>query len=675
MVRKLYLVTYCALFIVLSCGFAEAGDESTSDLYELKEILVTESKYPQDAREITHKIDIVDEDLNHINLNNRNLSEAIKYLPGNFVNPLSRNDANWGSYGGLGPKYNSWLLDGLPIDSFVDPMSLDLAYIDRIEVHRGPASVLYPNYMTMDFAGNETPLSGITNLITKEKVDKPFTSISVGYGSWDTIGARAYHEGNVGDLNFILGANYEQSDYTNYGTKPSWLNMIDDPNYNKIKAYMKTTYFLNPDTKISLFGHHTQHSGDTGRPNRDYDHQYDIVNLIFSSSLTDDINLQVKGGYRYYNRSWEEDNYPTSLSLREEDGVKQNIFPSDIVLAFKHWGKSILNVGFDSQYSTYETYSEVNGNRSVGNDVDAKNFGVYVQEKVVYDKWVFRVGARYNYVKHDYDMIGGVQPSIDDKSWDKLLWSAGVRYNFTDRIGVYTNAGSSFLAPSAKSVGGTLRPEDRGVPGKNGQLPNPDLKPEEGLSFDLGADMGITDNLYFGLRGFYHIVKDTIVTNVVSTDPSQSQDINAGKSYAKGIEVEVKYFVSNRFKWFANFTYTDTEVKNSVDINQNKSDVPFVPDFVVNTGVTVELPYVIMVSPFLQYVGKYYDSTDKTNRREFGDYFTGNLNIQKPLFFGDNKYCANVILELNNIFDKKYEMPWQFQDPGFNAMLKVELQF
>jgi outer membrane receptor protein involved in Fe transport len=48
-------------------------------------------------------------------------------------------------------------------------MSLDFIYLERIEVHRGPASVLYPNYMTMDFAGNQTPLAGITNLITKEK--------------------------------------------------------------------------------------------------------------------------------------------------------------------------------------------------------------------------------------------------------------------------------------------------------------------------------------------------------------------------------------------------------------------------------------------------------------------------------------------------------------------------
>ena len=649
--------------------------KNATSSYELKEIIVTESKYPQTSQEITHRVDALEkEEIKQINLPNRNLAEAIKYLPGNFVNPLSRNDANWGSYGGLGPKYNSWLLDGLPIDSFVDPMSLDFIYLERIEVHRGPASVLYPNYMTMDFAGNQTPLAGITNLITKEKIEKTYTNISLGYGSWNTINARVYHEGNAGPFNFFIGANYEQSDYTNYGTKPSWLNMIDDPEYKKIKAYFKTTYFFTNDTKLSLFAHHTKHDGDTGRPHRGYDHQYDIINLNFSSPLTNDLELQIKGGYRYYHRSWEEDNYPINLSLREEDGVKQNIYPFDIVLHFKHWGKSLLTLGVDAQYSTYETYKKISGDKNIGNDVIARNFGIYAQEKIVYDKWVFRLGARYNYTKHSYDLISEVKPSVDEKSWDRLLWSAGIRYNFTDKIGIYANAGSSFLVPSAKSVGGTLSPSDRGVSGKNGQLPNPGLKPEKGLSFDLGTDIWITDNFNFGLRGFYHIVKDTIVTNVVSTTPSQSQDINAGKSYTHGVEFEINHFISEKFKWFANFTYANTKVKNSIDRNQDGSDIPFVPEFIANAGFNAKLPYDFNVSPYIQYVGKYYDSTDKSSRRDFGDYATVNLNIQK-IIYRHEKYYANLIIELNNLFDKKYEMPWQFQDPGFNGMVRLELNF
>ncbi len=93
---------------------------------QLESIVVTASKLPQTKGNVTQKVDVITQKtLDQIVLENRNIAEALMYTPGVFVNVLSRNDANWGSYGGLGPKYNTYLLDGLPIDSFVDPMALD----------------------------------------------------------------------------------------------------------------------------------------------------------------------------------------------------------------------------------------------------------------------------------------------------------------------------------------------------------------------------------------------------------------------------------------------------------------------------------------------------------------------------------------------------------------------
>lgn len=664
MKRVYFLLILLVLTLNLPLAFAEDMN--------LDEIVVTESKFPQSTQEVTHKIDVVDQrEIENTNLVNRNLAEAIRYTPGNFVNPLSRNDANWGSYGSLSPKYNSWLLDGLPIDPFVDPMSLESIYLDRMEVHRGPASVLYPNYMTMDFAGNITSLAGITNLITKEKIQKSMSKVSLGYGNWNTLNGSFYHEGNAEPFHFFLGANYEKSDYTNYGTNPSWLNMLDDPNYQKFKGFLKTTYFVNPQSKLSLFVHHTKHDGDAGRPNRDYDHQYDLVNLIYSLAISSDLSLDIKGGYRYYNRTWEEDNYPTDLGLKSEDGVRQHILPFDIVLNYKHLGKGLLTLGIDGQASKYQTRSENNlGLKTIGNDVKANNLGIYLQDKVVLNNWVLRAGGRYNRTKHTYDILSGIEPSVDSKSWDEFTWSAGVRYNLSDRFGVYLNGGSSFLVPSAKSVGGTLTPPYTG----NGQLPNPSLKPERGYSFDIGADMWVTSNLFFGMRGFYHILKDSIVTNVVSLNPSQSMDINAGKSYIRGLELEAKHVIDNRFTYFANLTYNSTKIENNLDLNQDGSDIPFVPEFIFNAGLTAQLPYSLTVSPYFQYVGKYYDSSDKTGRRDFGKHGIVNMVLNKGLAKGD-KFTSNLKIELNNLFNKKYEMPWQFQDPGFSAMAKLELYF
>jgi len=675
MFKKMLCAFLLSLFLSVN-AYAE-GEKKVDEkkAYTMEELVVTESKILQTEENITQKIDVLtQEEIERTNYNNRNISEIFQYQPGTFVSVLSRNDANWGSYGGLGPKYNVYLLDGLPIDSFVDTMSLDPWILERAEVHRGPASVLYPNYLNMDFAGNETPLAGITNLILKDKIDIPQTRIQLGYGSWNTVNAKLYNQGSKGNFNYFIGANYEQSDYTNYGTDNSWLNMIDDPDYKKTKLYFKTTYFIDPDKQsVSIFANHTQHIGDAGRPNRGYDHIYDTINAAYKNQINDAWNLQLKAGYRYYKRSWEEDNFP-DLSLREKDGVKQNIFPADLAVNFKHMGNSMLTFGTDFQHADYKTTAEVDGDKSTGNKVDAMSLGVYVQEKIVYDKWVFRAGGRYSYTKHDYDVIGGTRPEDSDKSWDKVLWSAGVRYNAMPSLSFFANAGQSYLVPSAKSVGGTLSPDDIGVPGMNGQLPNPNLDPESGTGYDLGVEFTPIETLYIGIRGFYNDVDDAIVTNRVSDDPSQSQDINAGEAKSIGVEIEIKHWLNKYISWFANYTYTDTEVDNDVDPDQDGSDVTFVPDYVANIGITANLPYDIAISPYLHAVGEYYDSTSKSGRQKFGPYEIINVNARMVLL-KKTAYQANLNVDLNNITDKKFEMPWQFQDPGFNALASIEFVF
>ncbi len=667
-----YLIVFILVSLIPFAAFSSPPEEKA---YKFDEFVVTESKMPQAEENVTQKVDVITEaEMDKIILSNRNISEIFKYSPGNFINPLSRNDANWGSYGGLGPKYNVYLLDGLPIDSFVDTMSLDILALSRAEVHRGPASVMYSNYLTSDFAGAETPLAGITNLILKEKIDAPMTRILLGYGKYNTFNGRIYHQNSSGNFHYFIGANYEQSDYTNYGTNPSWLNMLDDPDYKKTKLYLKTTYFIEPDKqKISLFVNHTQHTGDAGRPNRGYNHNYDIINLAYSNQFTQDFSGQFKIGYRHYNRKWEEDNFPI-LDLRSKDGVKQHIIPADLTFSLRHWGKSLLTFGADYQSATYKTTSESAGIKTIGNDADTRSIGLFVQEKYVIDKFVVRVGGRYNNIKQEYDLLSGVKPAISEKSWDRFLWGAGLRYNATDALAFYTNAGTSFLTPSAKSVGGTLNPGDRGVPGRHGQLPNPALKPEKGIAFDAGADYFIMPNMELGIRAFMNKVDDAIVENRVSVDPSQSQSVNAGKAKSKGVEIQLNHALNKNLSWFANYTFMDTDLNNRLDPDSDNSNIPFVPKYVFNVGLTANLPYDITISPYLHAVGKYYDSTSKTGRQKFGPYETINIKANKMLY-KTKDYKVNLNIDLSNITDKKYEMPWQFRDTGFNAFAALELIF
>lgn len=652
---------------------AMAGEEDTPRIIE--EMVVTASKSPQTPGNVTQKVDIIGQPEIENKVIEKNLADLLMHEPGIAVSVLSRNDANWGANGGLSQKYNTYMLDGLPIDAFIEPQSLPIDAVERVEVQRGPASVLYPNYLSMDFAGNQSPLAGTTNFILKDNFTENISSVDMYYGSYNTYGGRFYHQQAGDSVSFLFGGNYEESDYTNYGTDSSWLNMIDDPEYQKTKIFFKSTAFFNDakDHKASLFVAHTDHEGDAGRPNRDFDHEYWTINADYVLPLGDAVTTALKVGYRGYDRTWEEDNYPASLALASENGAEQHIVPADLSVSYKHMEGGVLTVGSDFQSVSYETYSETD-TKALGNDADAYQYGLYAQEEMPVGDFILRAGGRYSYTKHEIDLLDGTVPGDDEQDWDTFLWSAGVKYNLHPAISLYTNAGSSFVAPSLKSVGGTIALADRGVAGKNGQLPNPDLDPESGIGYDLGVDLEPVDNLKFGARGFYTVVDDQIVTVVVSEDPSQSQDINADQTTSYGLELSVEQRLSNWLKWFANYTYTNAEIESDTDPDQDGAEVPFVPEHMGNVGASIRLPYDIEATIALHVTSSIYDSTSKSGRSEFDGYEVLNASIKKDFNLSESN-TITAYLNFYNLTDNEYEMPWQFQDTGFSMMGGVKVTF
>ena len=659
-----------------------ADDEADeADVYEMGEMVITGSKLPQTPGNVTQKISIITADeMSSLVLGNGNLAEVLSYSPGNFANVLSRNDANWGSSGGLAHTYKGYMLDGLPIDSFVDLQSLDSWAFQRIEDQRGSASVLYPTYLAMDFAGNQSPLAGTANFILKERVGSTRTSASAYYGSYNTIGGRFFHQRAAGNLHLFFGGHHEDSDYTYYGTfdddgnRNSWLNMDDNPEYEKTKMYMRGTYFLNDSgQRASLYAHRTWHTGDAGRINRDFGHIYTTLNAGYTNPVSDKATLQAKVGYRDYVRRWEEDGIwedPQSRQLRSEDGVDQSVIPADLSLSIITREADVLTVGADYQLASYATSSETDSLRT-GNDATATALGFYAQEEFRLNALILRAGARYNIISHDIDLLQGAPPNETSNSWNKVLYSAGARYNQSDDLSVFANIGTSFKAPSLKSVGGTVPPD-----GKGGHLPNPDIKPESGTSLDVGANFRPMEGVQIGVRGFNILIDDQIVQRVVPVaedDPAQSQDINAGNTTTNGVELEVTHRLDETVEWFANYTYTNAEVKEHLDENQVGAKINFVPKSAIGAGVHLTFSQGLRATVTLQsYSGIYQDIN--RDAEPLDGYILVNARLEQRVRTQDG-YDLNLYLEPYNITNQTFEMPWGFQDPGLSVNGGIMVSF
>ena len=662
-------VVIAMLFALLAApGAALAQDEPL----DLGDVVITATKTPTQIKNVTQKVDVVSEqEIGRLILGNGNVAELLSWQPGVYTSVLSRNDANWGSYGSIGPKYNTFMLDGLPVDSFVDAQTLDPMIFQRVETQRGPASVLYSNYLSQDFAGNQAPLAGTTNLILRETVDAPMTRVSAGYGSYNTYKGRYYHQTKSGDgLHLMVGADYEKSDYTSYGAPNSWLDMTKKPDFKKSKIYVRTAqFFSGPDHKLTLFANHAQHDYSLGRPYRDHNHDYDLLNAAYQVPLDERLTGQFKVGYRDYDRSWQNDNYdPTAVvkdySLASVSGVKQKILPVDASLAWKLNGNSLLTAGVDWQSAEYKTWTKTTaGVMSTDNDATAKQYGIYIQEDVARDEFVWRLGARYQHINIDIDRVQGAAPGQSSRSWNEFLWSAGLRWKPEGRAwSLFSNAGTSFMAPSLKSTGGTI-PAGSAA---NGQLPNPALQPEEGMALDLGIDYAISEVQNMGLRLFYNKVDDAILDNVVSAVPSQTMSVNAGELKSWGMEFEYEHDV-----WFANFTWSKSRISNPLDANQDGNEATFVPSTTANIGGAFDLGKGWSASPYLRITGGIYDSSDKTSRTRFKGYQVLNLKIQKA--FSRAARDTTWTLDLYNLLNKEFDMPWAFKDPGFSFTLGAEI--
>ena len=648
------------------------------NLNEFLNVVITPSKIRQRVNNITQKIDIISaKEIEATVSGNRNICEAISKLPGASVSVLSRNDANWGTYGGIGPKYSTYMLQGVPIDAFMDPMSLDLNAISHIEVQRGPASVIYPNYLSQDFAGSQCPLAGTVNLILKDKIEHQKTLFQTSYGSYNTLNSQFFHENRINLLNYFLGSSYEMSDYTNYGSEGSWLNMKKDPQYQKTKIYGGLTLFLDKTEKqkITFFWQETWHKGDNGRVYNGYNNQYGTINVGYDIAFNDKFSMQSHIGIRSYDRSWQSSNYGVIDTLLSDNGVNQFIIPVDVSCSWLNGKSSVLSFGVDYQGAKYATWTDpLVGYHIFGNKSSALQEGIYIQEELKpVSRLTLRGGLRYAYIKNSIELENGGNAADHNLSWNRLLWSVGLRYTISDKVGIFANGGSSFSAPGLKSIGGTILLSDRGVMGRNGQLPNPDLKAENGIGLDAGVDCMLQNHFKIGFRGFYTILQNGIVDNVVSQNPSQSQSINT-ESTSKGGEIEVSQQINSNILWYVNGTYIKSNIKNKFNNDLNDVEIPFAPNYIVNIGGSFSTPSGLQFSPSLNYNGGFYDAISKTDRIRYKPGIVINTYIAQRIVKSE-LYTVAFFAQLYNITNNVYNMPWQFKNPGSSGMLGIKVIF
>lgn len=191
---------------------------------------------------------------------------------------------------------------------------------------------------------------------------------------------------------------------------------------------------------------------------------------------------------------------------------------------------------------------------------------VYAQSEIGNDTWSITPGVRFEWF--DLKVIsqdGYAPPSATpgkSLSGSNVSPKLGVLYRATSEWSVFANYASGFRAPSAFQVNGF----QENLPGTSvAVLPNPDLKPETSQNLELGVRAQLS-RLNIALVAFTGDFEDLIVdkkpmggTGTVG-DPLLFQSINIDNATIKGFEVQgkVDWGTWAGGRWSTPFAYGQT---------------------------------------------------------------------------------------------------------------------
>ncbi len=609
--KKIFMVI--SLFAAFLPSMAAAAVSEDANINEIERVEVTGSRLAEDIKEVPAPAYVITkEDIDSSGA--RSVQDVLERIPGVLAlhNSAAMAQAKGVTVRGLNAGV-LLLVDGIPfmganhgvgadLGSPFDLRAVPLESVERIELVKGASSAIY----------GSNAAAGVINIITRKGADKSSASVKVegGSGGWfkGTVRGTAV---TSDDLKVTVGYTRTQE------TGDVKLRLADAAagKYDYAKDYRGNDYLLRVEKgNWSLLGEF----GDF-KSKWDYTNNYTHVQeedsqenkyTRLSLNYADEANT----GKIYYNRS-KRDIFDLSGTTNYEDKTVGVIYNHKQLLGELPF---IWGIDWRKEDASYANIGNPYGNNKPY-DLSRNGFAPYAELSVPVGEAAFDLGLRYEHWNVDSgDNVDELIPrvSLNWQSASGKIW--------------YVTAGRYFAMPSffqmfyADSYGSSL--------------PNPNLKPEKGWTYDIGVKDATAKNPWnIGL--FYMEMEDKInykfdgVTYVGSY-------VNIDKYRAWGVEAQVKFNLSESWSYTQQLTFTDADEKRENGI-WTRSDQPrWQASGFVN----------YKNGPWLGEIAMHYygDRQIKSDVYDDEDIFTVNASLAW------NQENHTIRAACNNIFDKEY---------------------
>lgn len=603
---------------------------------------------------------------------------AFNYTPGVLTgNRGSSNVIDALSIRGFSETNTNQYLDGLKLqgDNYSE-FAIDPYFLERAELLRGPASVLY---------GKSNP-GGVVALVSKRPTTETLREVQFKMGT-DNLFSTGFDFGgaidDAGVYSYRLtgqawsqDAQQDMQKEKRYTIAPSF-SWQPDANTN----FTLLTYFQNepqtgyygwlpregtvvPITDANGRSQKLPTDFDEGEASNKISRNTKMIGYNFSHSFND--TWTVRQNLRYadlrtdyrsiYGNGFDATNNTITrgVALSEET---LNQFAVDNQAQAKFGTGDVdhtLLLGVDYQ----RTRNDIDGNfgsaaplsalnPQYGNDAYALNFpyqylnkqeqtGLYAQDQMEWDRWVMTLGGRY-----DYAMTSALNRNgnTETKNHDQAFtWRGGLNYVFDNGVAPYFSYSESFIPTSGTTADG--QPFD----------------PSRAKQYEAGVKYVPKDRPIVITGAVYQLTK----TKNLTADPDNVLFSNqGGEIRSRGVELEAKAAVNANVNVTAAYTYTDAEythdtlLQGKTPVQVPKNMASLWTDYTFNetslSGLTV--------GAGVRYVGEskgLYTSVEKNNQNfNVASYTTVDALVKYDLGrFG--LPGSSLAVNVNNLFDRDY---------------------
>ncbi|MBU0838136.1 MAG: TonB-dependent siderophore receptor [Gammaproteobacteria bacterium] len=549
------------------------------------------------------------------------------------------------------------------------PNMPDANTLERIEVLRGPASMLY---------GRGDP-GGTFNIVSKQPQAERRTVLGsqvntdgLRRGTLDTTGALDESAAFTYRLNLVA----EGSD--------SFRDHVESERYN-IAPVLR--WQLSDDTALILEGDylHNRHPMDRGLtryPNQARDLSRDrflgeeSAGKLTNQNATTQLRLEhqldsqwmLRGGIQYLDGSLDGGavennglaadgrtvgrNYSERWLNWNDLAVQANLEGHFDAAGLAHTlllGVEFDDFNYDSQIDRsggatsdfpIDLYDPVYGQplpaltrTTTYDDENLKSYAFFLQDQIALtERLTAQVGARLERFEQRYE--NKLTPA---GSWDQAHNAVsprfGLIYDLTEELAVYANTSRSFK------------------PNRGADRSSQAFDPEKGIAHEVGIKYELPEHDLSVTAALFHITKE----NVLTSDPVDSNyQIAAGEARSRGFDISVAGNITPQWRVIGGYAYVDAEVTESSSASMptgtRLANVPRHSFNLLDTYEFAEGPLAgLGVGMGVKYVGDRKGGATST-AFDMDAYTTVDLLAYYPL-----TERVRLNLNLNNLFDEEYE--------------------